>query len=424
MVLLSVTLLRVLGVTPTSDPGEKELLRLWYLTLGLAVVLGFVSITIDLLTKRKKIATLTGIFAGVVIGMLLTGALSFVIELLLKTYQLDSTWGSMLKILVGICFCYLGVTIVLQTQDDFRLVIPYVEFAKQMRGVRPLMLDSSALIDGRIVDVAATGLVQAPIVIPRFVVLELQALADSADKLKRARGRRGLDMVGKLQRNGKLDISIDPKAVPGKGVDQMIVELARQLDAMVVTTDSGLSRVASIQGVPVLNLHDLAVAVKPSLVTGETLELRLVKRGEQPQQGVGYLDDGTMVVVEDGREAIDQEVEVTVVSTLQTSAGRMIFAKLARGMAEYAAKDGARDGVGPPGPTVELTQLAAADNGDSTIADDEITEPEASNSRDAVNQHTATNPEPHAAEPTPREKSGPFPPNAPRRPNRLRNPRR
>lgn len=164
--------------------------------------------------------------------------------------------------------------------------------------------------------------------------------------------------------------------------------------------------------------------------------LRLVKRGEQPQQGVGYLDDGTMVVVEDGREAIDQEVEVTLVSTPQTSAGRMIFAKLAgglagelaRGMAEYAAREGARDrasdGVGSPGPMAELTQLAAVDKGDSTIADDEIAEPENANSRDAANQHAAANPEPHAAEPAPREKSGPFPPNAPRRPNRLRNPRR
>jgi len=160
--------------------------------------------------------------------------------------------------------------------------------------------------------------------------------------------------------------------------------------------------------------------------------LRLVKRGEQPQQGVGYLDDGTMVVVEDGREAIDQEVEVTVVSTLQTSAGRMIFAKLAgglaRGMGEDAAREGARDGasdgVGSPGPMAELTQSAAADNSDSTIADDEIAETENANSRDAANQHAAANPEPHAAEPAPREKSGPFPPNAPRRPNRFRNPRR
>ena len=243
--MVSVTLVRLLVVRPDSAADERELVQLWYLTIGLAAVLAAVFITIDLLTPSKKIATITGVSMGLLIGLLATVVVSFLMDLVEKGYGLAPAWTSMVKILLGISFCYLGVTIVLQTQDDFRLVIPYVEFSKQFRGQRPMLLDSSALIDARFVEVAQTGLIHAPIVIPSFVVAELQLLADSSDRAKRQRGRRGLDSIAKLQRTASVEVSLQTTAVPGTGVDQMLVELARQTQSTIVTTDTGLARVAA-----------------------------------------------------------------------------------------------------------------------------------------------------------------------------------
>lgn len=306
----------------------------WRIPIGVAIVLFGVALTIDLITPNKKISTISSVFLGLIGGMLATLAFGVVIDLLMQTSieeqetlkQLQP-FISVVKIMLGLTLCYLGVTTVIQTQDDFRLVIPYVEFSKQLRGQRPLVLDTSSLIDARIVDLAATGLIQSPIVVPRFVVMELQALADSQDKLKRARGRRGLDVTARLQRSG-LDITLDESSMTMKTVDQMLIDLARRIPATIVTSDVGLARVAQIQNVPVLNLNDIANALKPSLIPGEQLLLRLVKAGEQPAQGVGYLPDGTMVVVERAGHRIGDEASVQVTSSLQTSAGRLIFAKL------------------------------------------------------------------------------------------------
>jgi uncharacterized protein YacL len=326
--LLAVTLARLLGVGNASEQGDKELLRLWYLTVGLASAMAAVFVAIDMLTPKKKIATLTGVFAGLLAGLIATAALSFIIDLLASTYTLLPSFVTMFKVLLGICLCYLGVTIVLQTKDDFRLVIPYVEFAKQIRGPRPLLLDTSALIDARIVDLCQTGVIQYPVIIPSFVVTELQTLSDSQDRLKRARGRRGLDVITRLQRTATLDVSIDETPIAGMSVDQMLVELARRIEAVVLTADVGVSRVATIQGVRVLNLNEVANSLKPALIPGEQFSLRLIKPGEQPNQGVGYLEDGTMVVAEDGRAHVGTEVTLTVTSSLQTAAGRLIFGRV------------------------------------------------------------------------------------------------
>ncbi len=231
------------------------------------------------------------------------------------------------KVLIGIILCYLSVSVVLTTKDDFRLVIPYVEFAKQVRGVRPLLVDTSALIDGRINDLGQTGFFDAPIIVPRFVIDELQTLADSSDRLKRSRGRRGLDMVAKLQSNPYLDVTIDDPIVEGLSVDKMLIELARTQKLRILTTDYNLKKVAHIHGVAVLNVNDLANTLKAAVAPGEALEVQIVKVGENPSQGVGYLPDGTMVVIEEGAERIGETVSATVTNSLQTSAGRMIFAK-------------------------------------------------------------------------------------------------
>jgi uncharacterized protein YacL len=198
------------------------------MTLGSAMLMALIVLAVDYFTPKKRVSTLFSVFVGLLGALLATVAVGFVIDVIVKSYDIKAadTLVATIKVLLGISLSYLGVTTVLQTQDDFRLVIPYVEFSKQMRGVRPLVLDTSILVDGRIADIAQTNFLLAPIVIPRFVIDELQTLADSSDGVKRSKGRRGLDIVTRLQRAPRLDVSIEDSNVPGKAVDQMLVEFA------------------------------------------------------------------------------------------------------------------------------------------------------------------------------------------------------
>ena len=328
ILILTVALLNAAQATAPLD------LSIWVVLAG-AIILFSLGVGVDILTPNKKVSSISGVFLGILAGLVAALAMSLVVDLLLTSWITEekvlktlTPFVDVFKVMLGITLCYLGVSTVLQTQDDFRLVIPYVEFAKQIRGVKPLILDTSALIDARIADVSATGLVQAPLVIPRFVIAELQLLADSSDKMKRARGRRGLEVVSKLQRLGKIDVTIDETPITAMAVDQMLVELANRMMARIVTTDLGLTRVAQIHGITVLNLHEIANAFKPALIPGEQISLRLVKPGEQAGQAVGYLDDGTMVVAEQAAHRIGEDSLLLVTSTLQTSAGRIIFTKL------------------------------------------------------------------------------------------------
>ncbi len=385
----------------------KEWPRIAMVILAIAFVIASLVGAVDLLTRKKKIGAVIAVFFGVVAAMLATVALGSVVDLLGSLYEIDPKINNATKVLLGIALAYLAVTTILQTQDDFRLVIPYVEFAKQIRGTKPLILDSSALIDARIVDIASTGLIQSPVIVPRFVILELQRLADSSDRLSRAKGRRGLDMVTRLQRLGTIAVSIDELPVPGKGVDQMLIEFARLSPGLIVTTDLGLARVAEIQKIGVINIHELANALKPALVPGEQIAVVLVREGEQQGQGVGYLDDGTMVVAEGGAHLLGQRVDLTVASNLQTAAGRLIFAKIAPGREPEAPK---------PAPTA-----ASASNGTHT---DTIENAEAGGPPAEAPPEEATVSTSKPAEP-PRPRS-PFPPNPPRsvREGTSRNPRR
>ena len=396
----TVTVLAILPIEASPTEPTVEVLgvpvkMIWPLVLLSSLVLSGLVIFIDLFTTRKKISTLSSVFFGLLAAMLATYAVGTVIDLLATVWSLQATPGLIptIKVLIGLALAYLCITTLLQTQDDFRLVIPYVEFAKQIRGPRPLLLDTSCLIDARIADVAQTGVIQAPIVIPAFVVAELQLLADSGDKLRRAKGRRGLDVITRLQRAAALDVTIDETPVPGKAVDQMLIETARTMPAIIVTGDVGLARVAGIQGVRVLNLNDVANALKPSLVPGEQLSVRLLKPGEQAGQAVGYLEDGTMVVAEDGGGSIGQQVTLNVTSTLQTSNGRLIFGRM--------------DSAPAPG-------AAALDGPDARAM------PEAPGETPA----SADSPSDSDAARPPEPRRGPFPPTAPRRQNTARNPRR
>ncbi len=393
MTFSTLTLLRIRDTNP--GPVQDMMAdNLWVLGLSFIAVFG-AAVALDLLTPRKKISTITGVILGALAGMLAALAIGLVMDLLLQTWvESDAALKdlkpliSSIKVLLGMTFSYLGVTTVLQTQDEFRLVIPYVEFVKQLRGTRPILLDTSVLIDGRIVDIAATGIMQGPVVVPRFVIGELQQLADSGDAMKRGKGRRGLEVIAKLQRLPRLDVTIDETALPGKAVDSMLVELAIMMSAMIATTDLALARVASIQAVLVLNIHDLANAVKSSLLPGEPVTLKLIRQGEQATQAVGYLPDGTMVVAEDGASHIGETVTMTVTSSLQTSAGRLIFAR-----------------VGDETPSGVIT--APAEPQALPVVDTVNSQPEA---------EQATEPEPART---------PFPPKArPVRPGTPRNPRR
>jgi uncharacterized protein YacL len=237
---------------------------------------------------------------------------------------------------MAVNLCYLCISFLLQTSGDFRFIIPYVEFQKNVKGNKPLILDTSVIIDGRIADVVETSLIDNRLIVPNFVVTELQRVADSADRGRRTRGRRGLDILNKLQNMKNIDVQLDDTDLPemkGQPVDLKLVSLTKHMEGKLVTNDYNLNKVAKVQGVQVINLNDLANAMKPVFLPGEHLEVDIVKSGEEAGQGIGYLDDGTMVVIEGGRNHISERASVTVTSVLQNSAGRMIF-----GRYEYTTK--------------------------------------------------------------------------------------
>ncbi|MHC4424036.1 MAG: TRAM domain-containing protein [Planctomycetota bacterium] len=192
-------------------------------------------------------------------------------------------------------------------------------------------MDTSAIVDGRIADLYQSKLFDAPLIVPRFVLNELQLIADSADKLKRNRGRRGLDILNRMQTDSNIDIEIDDTVIPEveelKNVDQKLVVFTKHCNGRLATTDYNLTKVAQVREVDVMNINDLANSLKAIALPGETMEVKIIKPGEEAEQGIGYLPDGTMIVVEDARSKIGQEIVMSVTSSLQTSAGKMIFGK-------------------------------------------------------------------------------------------------
>jgi uncharacterized protein YacL len=332
VLLLTVSLLPFVGTITDPDVQSAPTFTDFLGPFLATVALGVVVILVDNATPNKRLSWVFGIYLGIIAGLVGALAIGALLDLVAESWELNRTrtgqaYLGLAKLAVGITLCYLAVSIVLTTKDDLRLVIPYVEFSKQVRGVRPLVLDTSVLIDGRIVGLGHTGFVDAPLVLPQFVIDELQTLADSGDKLKRARGRRGLGIVGKLQAEALVDITIDNADVPGRSVDHKLLHLAAQQHLRILTTDHNLDKVGQIQGVTVLNLNDIASMMRSQVIPGEKLHVEIVKPGEGPGQGVGYLPDGTMVVVEGAADAIGAAMTVTVTNALQTTAGRMIFAR-------------------------------------------------------------------------------------------------
>lgn len=315
-----------------NSPAFQESNIQWPWLVYLSMMIGAVVIIgLDIFVKKKRIEIISCVYFGVVIGLFFTYVVGFSLEPLMFDPRFEtSNLKNAIQLILGVAFCYICISMLLQTRDDFRFIIPYVEFAKEVKGIKPYVLDTSVVIDGRIADLVETNIFDNQLIMPRFVLAELQAIADSSDKLRRSRGRRGLDILNRLRTNDLVDLRIYDRETPemvGQPVDMKLVLLAKHLQGKVVTGDYNLNKMAKIHGVPVINLNDIANALKPVYLPGEQLDVRIVKPGEEPGQGVGYLDDGTMIVVEQGRDHIGQNVRITVTSVLQTSAGRMIFGR-------------------------------------------------------------------------------------------------
>ncbi len=329
-----VIILAVLFVNLSSPAVSAEVERTnFYVILWSGLGLGLFAFFVEVFTPKKSLAALAGVFFGLLVGIFISWALSPVLIMVNDIYKFGLSDSAIIAIrwMMGICICYLIISIVMRTKDDVRFVVPYVEFAKQTKGTRPLVLDTSAIIDGRIADLYQGKLFDAPIIVPRFVLNELQLLADSADKLKRQRGRRGLDILKTMQENSIIDIEIDDTVIPEtedvKGVDHKLVIFSKNCNGRLATTDYNLSKVAQVREVDVLNINDLANSLKAVALPGENMSVKIIKAGEEAEQGIGYLEDGTMVVVENARDKIGKLLDISITSSLQTSAGKMIFGK-------------------------------------------------------------------------------------------------
>ncbi len=334
-----------------SNPEEAEALtrnEIWVVFIG-GLTLAVLVLFIDWLLPKSSLRALAGVFFGLIVGIFFSWALSLVLDMVNDVFKLGLA-GTNLKLtkwIMGICICYFVISFIMRTKDDVRFIIPYVEFSRQSKGIRPLILDTSVIVDGRIADICQTKLFDAPLIVPRFVLNELQLIADSADKLKRVRGRRGLDVLHKLQDNKVIEVKIDDTPPPGVDehalVDQKLIAFTKGCDGKLITNDYNLSKVAQVRQVDVININDLANSLKTVVLPGEMMQVRILKPGEEATQGIGYLDDGTMVVVEEGRNRIGEKVQITVTSALQTSAGRMIFGKFERAVRDNNTADSPND---------------------------------------------------------------------------------
>lgn len=304
----------------------------WAVHPVLAVLIGLAGggafIGIDKLLKGFSLRGLSAATFGLFVGCLI----SYFIGNSVLFKFIDEEPKLIAQIVMYVVCSYLAMVIALRGKDEFNLVIPYVKFRRVDKPERLVLLDTNIIIDGRIQDVCTTGFLDAVLVVPRFVLNELQYIADAADDARRARGKRGLEVLNVLQHNPRVEIKIHDNEVPEiKEVDGKLVQLAKMLPAEILTNDYNLNRIAELQHVRVLNLTELAKSLRPVVLPGERLTIRLVKEGREADQALAYLEDGTMIVVGRARRLVGQEVEVAIVSVLQTSAGRMAFADLLNG---------------------------------------------------------------------------------------------
>lgn len=287
---------------------------------GISLLIILIEISLRKVSGRILIGGLLGLTGGVLISSIINSTLPSIVP---------NEQRFFVQFLLSILLGYLGVILGIKRAEGFHIS----DIVRTLRGGSPdeniKILDTSVIIDGRISDICETGFLEGTFVLPQFILQELQYIADSSDSLKRARGRRGLDILHKIQKMADLNVKIIEEDFPKiKDVDSKLVALAKVLNAKIITNDFNLNKVAELQGVAVLNINELANAVKPVVLPGETMKVFVLKEGKEVGQGVAYLDDGTMVVVENARRYIGKNVEVAVTSVLQTTAGRMIFTRL------------------------------------------------------------------------------------------------
>ncbi|MDD5060457.1 MAG: PIN domain nuclease [Candidatus Omnitrophica bacterium] len=320
MNLLLVRLLFILGgmvIGYQANSGFTGLL----IGAGVALVMIFIEAGL----RKVSVSGLSSAVFGLILGLIMAKLVSDAFSLA----PIDQETLSRIRVGLTLIFCYLGMVMALRGKDEFNIIIPYVRLRRQDQSQDVILLDTSVIIDGRIVDICKTRFLGGKLIIPKFVLRELQQIADSTDPIKRQRGRRGLEILNIIQNEPGIDITIhEQDFTETSEVDAKLVLLAKLLEAKILTVDFNLNRVASIQGIKVLNINELANALKPVVFPGEEMHIKLIKEGKEHNQAVGYLDDGTMVVVEDARRLIGQDVKVAVTSVLQTQAGRMIFTKL------------------------------------------------------------------------------------------------
>ncbi len=272
-----------------------------------------------------------GILVGFIASTLLIQAIFLIphIRMLKESFPPIKVQQTEDAIKVGITFffCYLSIVVFFRTRNRYKMLIPFVELSRES-SERYLVLDSSVIIDGRVLSICDTNVLPGTLVIPKFILNELQALADSSDRNKRIRGRRGIDILAELQKKPKIKIYFDPDTLEHiKEVDDRLIALSQRLNAILVTNDYNLKKIAELHNIEIINLNAVANALRPPVIHGDAINIQIVKKGEEINQGIGYLNDGTVVIVENGFSYLDKNIEVIVTNVLQSNMGRMVFAR-------------------------------------------------------------------------------------------------
>jgi len=335
----------LLAINPVQlDQIEKA--RLFTVLVVAGALLGFVAERIAFSQSKKarvrfenmapqdKIAVLVGVVLGLILTALLQSILSTTI---------------VVNVIAAVLLCYVSVVALESLKEQVRFYFPGAQQPRKGEyypGLQPKLLDTNVIIDGRIADICRAGFADGPIYVPKFVLEELQQIADSSDSLKRARGRRGLDILNQMQKEMDLNVPDFAAEDPNEEVDARLVRAAREFGGAIVTNDYNLNRVAELQGVQVLNINELANALKPVVLPGEEMHVTIIKEGKEKDQGIGYLDDGTMIVVEGARKLIGETLDVSVTSVLQTVQGKMIFARLKDSEESNIIEESIRDYTG------------------------------------------------------------------------------
>ena len=307
-----------MGVSPTRPMGLVGLVA--------GFLLAALTLLLEVSLKKIPLKSLLGAFIGLVLGIILANLISNVF--FAGLINDDRITFPIYGLLYGVC-AYTGLRIGLRKGEEFYLP-GWKPMSKNLpRDENMKILDTSVIIDGRVADITETGFIEGPLLIPQFILGELQHIADSSDPIKRTRGKRGLEVLHHIQKQVNVDVRIVDKDFPAvKEVDAKLIELAKEVRGKIITNDSNLNKVAKLQGISVLNINELANAIKPVVLPGEDMNVKILKEGKEMGQGVAYLDDGTIIVVDNGRRYMGKTIDVIVTSVLQTPAGRMIFARL------------------------------------------------------------------------------------------------